>query len=69
MSYPERPDENAPVHLLLGIRVNAPIDRVWRLHTDIDGWTQWQRDIVSAHADAPLDIGTTFYWSTVELPL
>ena len=69
MTYPERVDENAAIVVRRTIRINAPIDRLWRLHTDIDGWTQWQSDIDSAHTDGPIGVGSTFHWSTAGLSI
>ena len=62
-------DPDAAVVVRRGIRIAAPIERVWRLHTDIDGWTTWQSDIDSAYADAPLQPGMTFHWSTAGLQI
>ena len=57
-------DEDAPVVLRRHVRIEAPIERVWRLHLDLSGWTHWQSDIDTAHADGPPDPGTTFQWSS-----
>jgi uncharacterized protein YndB with AHSA1/START domain len=69
MTYPEHVDETAAIVVRRSIRVDAPIDRVWRLHTDINGWTHWQRDIDSADADGPIGVGSTFHWSTAGLSI
>ena len=60
-------DRNAAVVVRRDIRINAPIERVWHLHTDIGGWTAWQSDIDSADADGPLRPGVTFHWGTAGL--
>jgi len=57
-------DQNAAVVVRRAIRIGAPIDRVWQLHTDVDGWPAWQSDIDTASADGPLLPGMTFQWST-----
>lgn len=62
-------DRNAAVVVRRDIRIDAPIERVWHLHTDIDGWTAWQSDIDSAAADVPLRPGVTFHWSTAGLQI
>lgn len=57
-------DHDATVVVHREIRIQAPIDRVWRLHTDVAGWPDWQTDVHAAQADGPLTPGTTFRWST-----
>ena len=60
-------DESAPLVVRRAIRIHAPIERVWRLHTDVNGWTTWQPDIDAAHVDGPLVPGRVFHWSTAGL--
>ena len=62
-------DENAAVVVRHEFRVEAPIDRVWALHTDVNRWTTWQSDIDTAYADGPLQPGATFHWSTAGLQI
>jgi uncharacterized protein YndB with AHSA1/START domain len=63
-NFPEHIDEGAPVVVRLGTEIAAPVDRVWRVHTDVNRWTEWQSEITSAVADAPLAPGVDFRWST-----
>ncbi|MFG1928728.1 SRPBCC family protein [Cryptosporangium sp. NPDC048952] len=69
MTYPTHIDENAVVVVRRELTINAPIDRVWKLHVDVDGWPEWQTDIGSAQADGPLDVGSTFRWTTSGLSI
>ncbi|WP_218917031.1 SRPBCC family protein [Cellulomonas massiliensis] len=46
------------------VRIKAPIELVWRLHTDVRKWPAWQSDIDSTQLDGPLAPGATFRWST-----
>lgn len=62
-------DEGATVVVRRTIRIEAPIDRVWQLHIDVNGWTGWQTDIDTAHADGPLRPGATFHWTTAGLSI
>lgn len=62
-------DETAPVISRHSIRIAAPIERVWQLHTDIDAWPRWQTDIESAQADGPVAPGSTFHWTTADLSI
>lgn len=57
-------DESATVVVRREVRIEAPIDLVWRLHTDVAGWPAWQTDVDSAQIDGPLVPGATFRWST-----
>ncbi len=60
-------DESAAVVVRHQIRINAPINQVWALHTDVNNWTTWQTDIDTAVTDEPLQPGVTFHWSTAGL--
>ncbi|MCF4122594.1 SRPBCC family protein [Antribacter sp. KLBMP9083] len=57
-------DDAATVVVRREIRIAAPIEQVWRLHTDVDAWPTWQTDVDTAHTDGPLQPGATFRWST-----
>lgn len=63
-STPSTIDESATVVVRREVRIAAPIDLVWRLHTDVAGWPAWQRDVDSAEVDGPLAPGASFRWST-----
>ncbi|QAY63954.1 Shy6-polyketide cyclase [Xylanimonas allomyrinae] len=63
-TLPTTIDESATVVVRREIRVQAPIDLVWRLHADVDGWPSWNADVESARADGPLVPGATFGWTT-----
>ncbi|MEU8239425.1 SRPBCC family protein [Actinoplanes missouriensis] len=62
-------DENAAIVTRHEFRIDAPIARVWALHTDVNRWTSWQSDIDTAYADGPLQRGSTFHWSTAGLQI
>ena len=64
MATPKDVDRNAPVLADLAIDIDAPRDRVWKLHTDISAWPTWQPDITEAAAAEPLRPGASFSWST-----
>jgi uncharacterized membrane protein len=64
MATPTDVDRAAPVLTDLSIDIDAPRDRVWKLHTDINAWPKWQKDIGSAAATQPLRPGASFTWST-----
>ncbi|MFD9948340.1 SRPBCC family protein [Nonomuraea sp. NPDC059023] len=62
-------DFGAPVVVRLATVIEAPLERVWRLHTDVNGWPAWQRDITSSSAHTPLVAGAVFHWSTFGLDI
>ncbi|GAB2855370.1 SRPBCC family protein [Actinocorallia aurea] len=57
-------DETAPVIVRLSTTIDAPIDRVWALHTGIDAWPTWNGDIDTAVLDGPVEPGSSFQWTT-----
>ncbi|WP_411098292.1 SRPBCC family protein [Streptomyces sp. x-45] len=67
--YPSGIDETAPVISRHGIRIAAPIERVWQLHTDVGAWPRWQTDIESARMDGPVTPGGTFHWVSAGLSI
>ncbi|MEV4041806.1 SRPBCC family protein [Streptomyces sp. NPDC049744] len=67
--YPSGIDETAPVISRHSIRIAAPIERVWQLHTDVGVWPRWQTDIESARMDGPVTPGGTFHWVSAGLSI
>ncbi|MEV1177285.1 SRPBCC family protein [Nonomuraea sp. NPDC049784] len=57
-------DESAPVIVRLSTTIDAPLERVWALHTGIDSWASWNTDIDQAVLDGPLEPGFSFRWRT-----
>ncbi len=55
-------DTNAPLAARREIYIEAPIEKVWGIQTNINGWSQWQPDITSARLDGELKAGTVFRW-------
>ena len=64
MEIPTDVDHSAPVLTDLAIDIAAPRDAVWRLHTDINAWPTWQKDITDAALEPPLAAGASFSWAT-----
>ncbi|GAA2291637.1 hypothetical protein GCM10010149_43780 [Nonomuraea roseoviolacea subsp. roseoviolacea] len=62
-------DHTAPVVVRLDTEIDAPLQKVWDLHTDVNSWTAWQPDITAASADGPLVAGSVFRWSTSGLDI
>lgn len=57
-------DRSAPVIVRDEIRIDAAIAEVWRLHTDINGWTSWRDDVSVARLDGTFATGAVFHWET-----
>jgi hypothetical protein len=57
MNIPTAVDRSAPVIAHHEVDIQAPLDTVWRLHTDINAW---QTDISAAHLDGVLEPGASF---------
>jgi uncharacterized protein YndB with AHSA1/START domain len=53
---------DAPVVAAHEIVIDAPIDRVWDVLTEIESWPSWNRDVRSASMDGPVAPGSTFRW-------
>jgi pimeloyl-ACP methyl ester carboxylesterase len=64
MTTPADIDRSAPVIARHEIDIDAPLDTVWRLQTDVNGWPAWQADITAAHLDGPFEPGASFTWTS-----
>ena len=64
MSVPTGIDVGAPVRAHQEIDIDAPLETVWRLHTDVSAWPAWQTDITAAHLDGPFQPGASFEWTS-----
>lgn len=62
-------DAQAPVVSRHGAVIDAPIEVVWTLHTDVDRWPTWQPDVERARLDGPFAPGSTFSWHTSGLDI
>ena len=55
-------DPHAPVIARNQILINAPLDLVWRIQTDVSAWPTWRPEVTQARADGPLAVGSVFHW-------
>lgn len=60
---PTEIDHAATVVVTREVQIQAPLEIVWRQHTDINAWPTWQTDVETAQVDGELTPGTTFRWS------
>ncbi|MGW2839910.1 SRPBCC family protein [Streptomyces sp. NPDC001493] len=58
-------DTTAPVITREDIVIHAPLERIWRIQTDVGSWPQWQPDVSEATkvTRGPLRPGSVFRWS------
>lgn len=55
-------NKNAPVISRNQIEIEAPIDTVWKVLTDINGWTKWQKSVSETEVFGSIEEGTLFRW-------
>ena len=64
MTTPAGIDRDAPVIARHEIDIGAPLETVWQLPTNVNGWPAWQTDITAARLDWPFEPGSSFTWTT-----
>lgn len=57
-------NNNAPVKYSKSVNINARIEKVWSVLTDIDNWSSWQSDIKKSKLNGELKPHSTFEWIT-----
>jgi uncharacterized protein YndB with AHSA1/START domain len=62
-------NEDAPVISRDEIVIEAPIEDVWEIQTNIPEWTHWQPEVSGAEAEGPLEVGSVFHWQTAGLDI
>jgi len=67
MSVPSSIDNEAPVLAHHEVRIQASLEKIWRLHTDVNAWTTWQTDITTASIEGAFEVGNSFRWSSYGL--
>lgn len=55
-------DKNAPLIAKKEIIIKAPIEKVWKIQTDINSWPEWQKEVSSAKLIGGLKKGSTIKW-------
>jgi uncharacterized protein YndB with AHSA1/START domain len=64
MSNPTSVDSSAPVLAHHEADIDAPLERIWRLHVDVNAWPRWQTDITQARLDGSFAVGKSFEWTS-----
>lgn len=58
-------DSKAPLIAKKEEIINASIERVWKIQSDINNWPQWQKEITFARLEGALEKGTVFRWKAM----
>jgi len=69
VANPTSVDATAPVLAHQEIDINAPLETVWALHVDVNGWTRWNHDMTAARLDGPFAPGASFEWESYGFPV
>ena len=57
-------DRQAPLVAKKQIFIEAPLQSVWNIQTDINNWSRWQPGITASKLDGPLAVGSVFRWKS-----
>ncbi|WP_433237219.1 SRPBCC family protein [Streptosporangium sp. CA-135522] len=59
-------DPTAKLHHRAETFIKAPLSKIWKLHTDVEGWPSWQAPVTSMKRldPGPLRKGSRFRWTT-----
>lgn len=57
-------DSTAPVMCSKTITIQADPEKVWKVLTEINEWSSWQKDIPFASVEGDIASGSTFKWKT-----
>ena len=55
---------DAPVITKKSVVINAPIEKVWTIFTEVNNWDTWQKEIVDPKINGVFKPGTTFNWKS-----
>ena len=58
-----RIDEEAPVKASHEVRIEAPVEQVWELLSDVPGWGTWYPDVHDVHLDSGVKADARFTWT------
>ena len=66
MTTPTGIDRDAPVIAHHEIDIAAPLETVWNLHTDVDGWPAWNLEVTAARLDGAFAPGNSLTWTSYD---
>jgi uncharacterized protein YndB with AHSA1/START domain len=56
-------DEEASVKASREVRIEAPVERVWKLLSDPRNWVAWYQAIHDVHLDSKVEANARFDWA------
>jgi uncharacterized protein YndB with AHSA1/START domain len=62
-------NKDAPVITRDEILIEAPIETIWEIQTNVADWPSWQPDVDGAQAEGQLEVGSVFRWQTAGLDI
>lgn len=57
-------DREAPVFGSAEARIEAPIEIVWEVLSDLENWTKWNKSVSRIRVNGPVEAGTSFEWAS-----
>jgi hypothetical protein len=57
-------NKSAPAVATHELLINAPMQIIWNLVTEIDRWPSWNPAVKSAKLNGSFEVGTTFDWKS-----
>jgi uncharacterized protein YndB with AHSA1/START domain len=60
---------DAPVITRDEILIQAPIETIWDIQTNVAEWPSWQPDVDGVQTEGPLEPGSEFRWQTAGLDI
>ena len=64
VATPKDIDRDAPVVTHHQVDIAAPLDVVWHLHTDVNSWPSWNREVTAAKIEGEFETGNSFTWTS-----
>jgi hypothetical protein len=55
-------NRGAPAIGVADVFIEAPIETVWRVLSDLEHWPAWNTSVSKIRVDGPIAAGTSFFW-------
>jgi hypothetical protein len=55
-------NRRAPAIGVADALIEAPIETVWRVLSDLENWPSWNKSVSKIRVEGPLQVGTSFVW-------
>lgn len=62
-------DGEAPVYAAAELDVDAPLDRLWQVLSDVAQWPSWMPSVSSVRLDSAVRVDAGFSWVNSRVPL